>query len=617
MRRGVVVVETDVSTASPPTIRDGGFGDGTHTDLRLVKPAEVHPARPDARFALGELLGHGGMGEVRLAHDPRVGRDVAVKLMRGASHGGAVARFVREARVQGRLDHPAIVPVYDLDVDEHGAPYFAMKRLTGETLASVLAAQAAGDAAMLARWPRRQLLGRLIDICQAIEFAHGRGVIHRDLKPANIMLGDFGEVYVLDWGIARVLDEELSSIPANTPPELDSLEEIHTIAGAQVGTPGYMPPEQVEGIAVDGRADVYALGCILFEILTGRPAIARGPAVFRATLAAVEHRPSACYPELDIPPELDDLCAHATANDLAARLATPGELAAGIQRYLDGDRDLARRHDLANEYTEAARGALARHDRARAMRHAGRALALDPDNHAAQDLVGHLLLTPTNTPPPEVEHELATETVRAWHVQLRVAIVVYAMFLLATPVIAALGVRRYDWFGALVVGIAANLTAFTIAAYRKRPIGDWMYVGLGLHCATLALAGVVLGPLFVVPILIVGSIVAFLAQPILSRRGIVIAAHALALLVPFVLELAGIVPRTFSLDADGLRFHPWAIDMSARSLVAVLLTAIVMQVIATSVLILQMRSARDTAERMARMQLWHLRQLLPPRSTGS
>jgi hypothetical protein len=247
------------------------------------------------------------------------------------------------------------------------------------------------------------------------------------------------------------------------------------------------------------------------------------------------------------------------------------------------------------------------------MRQAGRALALDPDNHLAQDLVGHLLLTPTASPPVEVEQELAAETVRAWRLQLRVAVVVYTMFLLAMPVIAALGVRRYDWFGALFVGIAANLAAYTIALQRDRPIGDWVYVGLALHCGTLGLAGVVLGPLFVVPTLAVGSVAAFLAQPILSRRVAVLGAHLLALLGPIALELTGVLPRTFSLDADGLRFHPWAVDMSARALVIVLITATVMQVIATSALILQLRASSNAAERMTRLQLWHLRQLIPDR----
>lgn len=156
--------------------------------------------------------------------------------------------------------------------------------------------------------------------------------------------------------------------------------------------------------------------------------------------------------------------------------------------------------------------------------------------------------------------------------------------------------------------------AFALALRQERSIGDWIYLGLALHCCTLAVAGVVLGPLFVVPILTVGSVAAFLANPILARRFAVFVAHAMAVTVPIVLELTGVVQRTFSLDADGLRLHPWAVDMSARALVLVLLVATAMQLVATSVLILQLRASRDAAQRAARLQLWHLRQLLPARS---
>ena len=148
----------------------------------------------EARYKLGGVLGRGGMGEVRFAHDVRVDREVAVKLMRPEQRDEAsIARFFLEARVQARLDHPAVVPVHDLGIDAHGNPYFVMKRLAGTTLSAVLA-QTGADPAVRAKWSRRQLLAHFIDVCLAVELAHTRGVIHRDLKPSNIMLGDFGEV---------------------------------------------------------------------------------------------------------------------------------------------------------------------------------------------------------------------------------------------------------------------------------------------------------------------------------------------------------------------------------------------------------------------------------------
>ncbi|HET9990119.1 MAG TPA: serine/threonine-protein kinase, partial [Kofleriaceae bacterium] len=250
------------------------------------------PVSPDSRYVLRTLLGSGGMGEVWLAHDVRIDRDIAIKMMRGYADADAVARFLREARVQGRLEHPAVVPVHDLGPDEH-APFFAMKRLSGRTLHDVIVA---GDA----EWTRRKLLARFIDICFAIEFAHKRGVIHRDLKPANIMLGEFGETYVLDWGLARIADE--SEPPTPTRPirtgdlRSDSGSGGHTQAGALLGTPGYMSPEQMRGEPIDTRTDVFALGCILFELLAGVAAIPRDKP-FEITLATAEYRPAARCPD--------------------------------------------------------------------------------------------------------------------------------------------------------------------------------------------------------------------------------------------------------------------------------------------------------------------------------
>src|SRR5688500_11830288 len=138
------------------------------------------------------------MGEVVRGHDVEIGRDVAIKRLRGAQASpDAAARFLREAKIQARLEHPAIIPVHTIGRDAEGQPYFTMKRITGVTLAEVLPRD---------ELPRQRLLRALVDVCNAMDFAHGRSVVHRDLKPSNVMLGDYGEVYVLDWGLARVLD---------------------------------------------------------------------------------------------------------------------------------------------------------------------------------------------------------------------------------------------------------------------------------------------------------------------------------------------------------------------------------------------------------------------------
>ena len=253
---------------------------------------------------------------------------------------------MREARIQGQLDHPAIVPVHELRRDERGQPNLVMKELHGITLATDLAQR--DECAHT----RQRMLRVFVDICLALEFAHTRGVVHRDVKPANIVLGEFGEVYVLDWGIARIAGE------AKDFADID--REGPTSAGSVLGTPGYMSPEQLYGADdLDRRSDVYALGCLLFELLAGESLHERAHAV-QTTTAGVVARPSQRAPDRDIPPELDAICMLATSTDKRDRFATARQLGDAVQRFLDGDRDLALRKELAEAELVAARAAIAR-----------------------------------------------------------------------------------------------------------------------------------------------------------------------------------------------------------------------------------------------------------------
>src|SRR6185436_15579595 len=248
----------ETKPTSPPTVLDA-------TQVRTMLPdprrlsSNALGAVPEAqRYREHGLLGRGGMGEIMLVEDAAIGREIAVKTIAAKLAGSRSMRerFLREVRIQGQLEHPSIVPVYDVGVDASGNDYFTMKRIAGRTLATVLRALAANDAGARQEFPRNALLAVFRQICLAIAFAHSRGAIHRDLKPANVMVGDFGEVYVLDWGIARLATEP-------DPPPSD--EQV-------LGTPGYMAPEQLEDPAqADDRSDVYALGAILFEILALEP----------------------------------------------------------------------------------------------------------------------------------------------------------------------------------------------------------------------------------------------------------------------------------------------------------------------------------------------------------
>jgi serine/threonine-protein kinase len=232
------------------------------------------------------------------------------------------SRFLREAQVQGQLEHPSIVPVYDIDQREDGSTFFTMRRVLGKTLAHIIETLRAGDAAARARYTQRELLTAFATVCLTIDYAHSRGVIHRDLKPANIMLGDFGEVYVLDWGLALIVDTKVAR-PTTAPAERLS------IPGNIMGTPLYMAPEQMGDSDVGPGADVFSLGAIRFELLTLQHL--RDPAEM---FAPVNARIGERTPALRIAPELEVICIKATAYDPADRYSTPRALQDAVVRYL-------------------------------------------------------------------------------------------------------------------------------------------------------------------------------------------------------------------------------------------------------------------------------------------
>ena len=218
------------------------------------------------RYAPERVIGRGGMGVVLSARDLDLERVVALKRLRGdgsepddPGSTRALGRFLEEARLTGSLDHPCIVPVHDVGVDGEGNAFFTMKLVHGRTLADVLRRRSPGTEA---EWSQTRIVDLLHRVSQAVAFAHSRGVVHRDLKPANLMIGDFGEAYVMDWGIAVAGGHEDGKGA--------EAEVTGPGPGAVVGTPCYMPPEQARGERVGPLADVYALGAILYEVLAGR-----------------------------------------------------------------------------------------------------------------------------------------------------------------------------------------------------------------------------------------------------------------------------------------------------------------------------------------------------------
>ncbi|HET9627501.1 MAG TPA: serine/threonine-protein kinase, partial [Kofleriaceae bacterium] len=354
------LIEGGRSRSAPPrTVGDGDTGDAPsyggleetagsarHGGERGSDPTDLGHVAGFGDYELRALLGRGGMGEVLLAEDHWIGREVAVKRMRRTAPDlDAERRFLREAKIQARLQHPAVVPVHDMGRDPDGRPYFTMKRLTGDTLHDLL------------DQPQQRLLRAFAEVCLAIEFAHEHGVIHRDIKPSNIMLGKFGEVYVLDWGVARVVGDGSANPSIQDIANMDGETQV----GDVMGTPGYMAPEQALGYQMSSAVDVYALGCVLFEILTGEPLHPRGAAGAANAIAQPTVAPSTRRPERTIAPELDAACVAALAEDPAAR-PSARQLAERIQDYLDGDRDLERRRVLAAAQVAEARAALASGD---------------------------------------------------------------------------------------------------------------------------------------------------------------------------------------------------------------------------------------------------------------
>ena len=230
--------------------------------------------RVEVRYEIGREIGAGAMGSVVAVRHPAMRREVAMKLLAPQCDEAARLRFVAEVQITGQLEHPNIVPVHELATDEHGQTYYTKKLVHGSTVADVLARLARGEPEAIACYPLETLLTIFQKICDGVAFAHSRGVVHRDLKPANVMVGDYGEVVVMDWGVAKVL--ERAAVSAKTMPvstmRAETIGAGETQSSSVVGTPHYMAPEQARGEseAVDERADIYSLGATLFHMLTLR-----------------------------------------------------------------------------------------------------------------------------------------------------------------------------------------------------------------------------------------------------------------------------------------------------------------------------------------------------------
>jgi formylglycine-generating enzyme required for sulfatase activity/tRNA A-37 threonylcarbamoyl transferase component Bud32 len=300
----------------------------------------------DERYAPGEILGRGGVGVVTAVLDRDIGRVVALKRVKTAMQDDrrVTREFLDEARVTAQLEHPNIVPVYDVGVLRDGHPFYTMRVVKRRSLSDVL------DREELRQyWPLSRLLGVFLLVTRALAYAHSRGVFHRDIKPENVLLGDFGEVYLADWGVAKVQ-------PASEIRPYDTNGHPHASSSTR-GTIGYIPPEVLRGDvdAIDHRADLFALGVVLYEILTGQQPFQATtvPGVILATCQ--QEPPLPRYLAPSCPLLLEDLCVALLAKDPKDRPGSADEVAAAIEAFLEGAKEKARRRDEALTLCERAR----------------------------------------------------------------------------------------------------------------------------------------------------------------------------------------------------------------------------------------------------------------------
>ncbi|HDS09544.1 MAG TPA: serine/threonine protein kinase, partial [Firmicutes bacterium] len=339
----IVVTDSGEVLPSMGGTAESTDADTTKTDLTNDEKLTIeHPGR----YTIKEERGRGGIGKVLVAFDSHLGREIAVKELIAVEEGvikdkptpvsksaAMVARFLTEARITGQLEHPSIVPVYEIGKKADGSIYYTMKLVKGETLAGKLSKEKDLEG-------RLKYLDNFIDLCNAIAYAHSRGVIHRDIKPQNVMIGEFGETVVLDWGLAKVkghTDETGDKLKSEIA-ELKEDHGFHTIAGKALGTPSYMPPEQAEGKLddIDEQSDIYSLGAVLYEILTGEPPFT-GDTAYEIVSKVINEEPKKLVDvNKDLPADMVAICEKALQKDKNKRYETALHLSEDIRNFMTG-----------------------------------------------------------------------------------------------------------------------------------------------------------------------------------------------------------------------------------------------------------------------------------------
>ncbi len=306
-------------------------------------------------------LTEGGTAELQTCLDRNLNRVVVYKKLHDhlADSEMENARFLREARVTALISHPGTVPLYEIGRDRSGAMYFTMKKLEGQDLAAILKALAARNRKMEAEFPLSRLIDIMIQVCQTLSFAHNSGVIHRDIKPANILVGPFGEVTVLDWGLAKVHGEEVEDLEhlasVQVPKGKEAVRMELTQPGRRYGTPLYMSPEQAEGKSdIDERTDIYNMGSVLFEILT-RESLVFGNKIDEVLEMILERPtpiPLEVAPREEIPKELNAICLKALQKNPDDRYQTMQAFCDDLLAYRNNENVSVYRYTLSERIAQ-------------------------------------------------------------------------------------------------------------------------------------------------------------------------------------------------------------------------------------------------------------------------
>lgn len=602
------------------------------------QPLHTHTRPQNERYERLMPLGRGGMSEVELCLDHRLGRPVARKqlLTELQSSDDYRRRFLREIQLQAQLEHPSIVPVFDSCLDTDGQESFTMRRISGTTLTDAIKKLAGVENPIDQRRERNRLLRAFLQACLAIDYAHHLGVVHRDIKPGNMMLGRFGELYVLDWGVAKILDEE--EHPAKPPrldqePKLANLE-IQPYARAQtrgyilLGTPAYMAPEQFyDSSSATVQSDIYSLGAVLFQILSLEllnPNIELHLSSEQMWPSGEALEPSRRNPKHEIPEEFDSICRRACSPDASLRYATARELHDAVEAVLQGDRDLELRNRLATNHLERAVERLQEstepNQEALVLQEVGRALTLNPHNQEAAELLGTLMLSPMETMPESLQVELTqADQVDAKRALRANSWTTFGSLLIVCFTLPFLHVQRWDLLlGSMLPAALAGLILATVTGSLHTPKSVLLTVLAALGLSTpIALSATAFGPLVLPPLL--ACVICTTTASIVAlgwKRMAVIGTAFTTLIFTLVLysqqgSMLGFqtTNNTILFRAEMLRFQNNHLFLAFTLFAAAL-------ILSSIVVVWRLMDALSESRRQVHQYEWKLRQAtsLPPRS---